>query len=677
MKRLNYAASLLLLAASAGAGAQQTPSRGEEIVVTGSRLGAGLPGASVSVITSEDIARSPTRTLPELLGLEAGVQTRDLYGNGAARATVDIRGFGAAAVSNTLVLIDGRRLNDIDLAAIDYAGLAPESIARIEVVRGNAGAVLYGDSAVGGVVNIVTKSGAPRAPEGRAAVAVGSDAHRQGDASYARTVGPVSAAAYGSYVHSDGYRDNNALIQRNLTGDLRHQAGDGEWYAKFTLDDQSLGLPGARLVTPTSSLLASNRRGAATPFDHAQQNGIAATLGFTRHLEGGLDVTIDGGLRRKDQEAQLIDAFSPAFNTFVETELATWSLTPRARGELHWGNLPIEVIAGADFYFAEYDSDRKNGPAAPPFHRFEAEQTSSALYAQATVGVLANTDLSVGARLQYVDVSARDRFDAAAPGGAFGTAIAPLDDDDVAYAANLGIEHRLNRRWALFGRVARAFRLPNIDERIGASPFGAAVASFELATQTSHDGEIGARYNSENLRVQASTFLMEVKNELHFDPATFTNRNFDPTRRQGVEASAAWRASEDWRLKAAAAYARARFRAGPFSGNDVPLVAPWTANIVAEWRLWPGIELSAGASYVAAKRLDNDEANVNPEIPGYALLDIKIGGEYESMFWSAAVNNLFDRDYYNYGVASTFTVGNFNAYPLPGRTFILRAGARF
>ncbi|MDO8596575.1 MAG: TonB-dependent receptor plug domain-containing protein, partial [Sulfuricaulis sp.] len=69
------------------------------VIVTSTRLtedSTRLP-ASVTILTAEDILRRPAQTLPELLALEAGVSMRSLYGNHAARATVDMRGFGAAS----------------------------------------------------------------------------------------------------------------------------------------------------------------------------------------------------------------------------------------------------------------------------------------------------------------------------------------------------------------------------------------------------------------------------------------------------------------------------------------------------------------------------------------------------------------------------------------------------
>jgi iron complex outermembrane receptor protein len=46
-------------------------------------------------------------------------------------------------------------------------------------------------------------------------------------------------------------------------------------------------------------------------------------------------------------------------------------------------------------------------------------------------------------------------------------------------------------------------------------------------------------------------------------------------------------------------------------------------------------------------------------------------------FWSVAAMNLLDQKYFDYGAASTSTYGRYNAYPLPGRTFMARVGARF
>ena len=75
--------------------------------------------------------------------------------------------------------------------------------------------------------------------------------------------------------------------------------------------------------------------------------------------------------------------------------------------------------------------------------------------------------------------------------------------------------------------------------------------------------------------------------------------------------------------------------------------------------------------------MDNDQPNTQPVIPANATVDFKLSGAYDRYFWSLSVNNLLNVLYYDDAIASAFTQGAFRAYPLPGRTFLLRAGATF
>jgi len=111
----------LLLAGLYGSNLAATETS-NNILVTATRIDPGNLKArgNTTVITAADIEKSTARTLPELLGREAGILTRSLFGNHGVNATVDMRGFGAASGQNTLILLDGRRLNDVDLSSVDF-----------------------------------------------------------------------------------------------------------------------------------------------------------------------------------------------------------------------------------------------------------------------------------------------------------------------------------------------------------------------------------------------------------------------------------------------------------------------------------------------------------------------------------------------------------------------------
>ncbi|MBR0903189.1 TonB-dependent receptor domain-containing protein [Bradyrhizobium liaoningense] len=651
----------------------------------------GIVGAATTVITAADIAHSPSQNLAEIIaGQVPGGQLTTLYGGQVgAKTSVDLRGFGAFATANTLVLINGRRLNDIDMAQVDLSTIPLVSIERIEITRGNSGAVLYGDNAVGGVINIVTRNGVGGPPvAARIEAGFGSFNTRLGNVSTSLNSGSWSTSFYGNTVKTDGYRDNNRYSQENGVGNLNYTTPGLTAFLTVTGDNQELRLPGGRTVDPSIGVdeVATNRRGTSTPFNYANQQGFGATAGFTKTLVNGLDLIVDGGMRDKKQQSAFFSSPTPvpAFftSTYVDADLTTWSVTPRLSLKSVAFGLPSQLLTGVDYYDASFRQNRGAGQGLAPWHTYDLRQQTVAGYFQHTLGVVPTTDISYGARVQSIRFSARDNFDPAAPFNADIGAL-PLESDETQYALHLGAEHRLNDMVSLFGRAARAFRTPDVDERVSSGPsfdpfFNPLPQTFRLKTQTSQDVEGGLRIRGGGLQMQSSLYLMDLTNEIHFNPILFYNTNLDPTRRYGSETSISYRVNDALLLRSGMAYTRATFREGVWAGNDVPLVSRYTASAGLTWNIWQNyVVLDATARFWSERRMDNDQAGTQKPIPANGTIDLKLSGQYERYFWSLSVNNVLNALYYDYAIASTFTDGRFSAYPLPGRSYLLKAGATF
>lgn len=632
-----------------------------EVTVTRPRLDEGLPGAAVTVVTAEDIALSPAQTLPELLSRAAGIQFRDLFGGTeGARATVDMRGFGAVGAQNTLILVNGRRLNDIDIVAVEFINIPLESIERVEIIRGNSAAVLYGDGAVGGAINIVTRPGAVFS-RAAADAAVGSYGLAEANLSVVRASLGWSVGVDANATTAGGYRVNSELRQRGIVADVRRFAPGGEWFLRTTIDDQHLGLPGARRVTAATSELATEPRGAATPNDYAAQVGHRTVLGMSRTLAGGGELVIDGGLRVKAQDSVIVSPFGPAFDTTTNTRLSTLSFTPRVRSGAG--------IAGIDYIYSDYDQIARSGTGDDSLHRYDLKQHSLALYGQNTFSLRPATDLSAGVRIQQVRFVGGDVLN---PGAVVTFLGVPFDGHreserhgDTAWAAHLGLDHGLGGGLVAFGRLGRSFRAPTVDERVLSS---ASYNSFRLRTQTSWDAEAGLRWRSARVDAQASVWVMNARDELHFNAGTFLSENLDPTRRVGAEAAASIALAGRWSLDLELAYIRARFRAGADKGKNLPLVSPWTGSATLRWDTAGGIAVAGSINGVGPKWMDNDDANTGGRIPGTALVDLRVSGMRGPWRGSLRINNLLDKQHFSYAVASTATPTTYNAYPLGGRT---------
>ena len=165
MRLTHYATSLFCLF-TAGPALAQTPADSSralrEVTVYGSRLNqsADQTGRYVTVIPGRTLSQYPVASLDDLLRLLPAIEVQS-RGNFGTQADITLRG---STFNQVLILLDGMRLNDpLTGHFAGYLPITPAEIEQIEVVRG-PGAALYGPDAVGGFVNIVTKTFAATSP---------------------------------------------------------------------------------------------------------------------------------------------------------------------------------------------------------------------------------------------------------------------------------------------------------------------------------------------------------------------------------------------------------------------------------------------------------------------------------------------------------------------------------
>ena len=665
-----------------GAQAQRTP----EVVVSGTRFESPVSDLAVnaSVITKEEIARSTARNLPDLLRSRAGIMTRDLFGNNGDRATVDLRGFGATAKQNTLILVDGQRISDPDLDSVQWSSVPLEMIERVEILRGS-GAVQYGDGASAGVINIVTRGPGPEGNRASGTARFGSwdtyDLSTQLEAAGKAAALSIFAQNY----RSNGYRDNNENRQTNvaLTGTWAGSALDAT--LRLALDRQGTRLPGARLVQPSAGidLVSTDRRGTATPLDYAQKDGNQATLDLHWQLGAGEFIL---GLGYRDKEQRSNFDFS-GFPDYRDIDLNVWSVQPRYRLRGTALGVAHTFVAGVDLVRWDYRLLRSNAKAniARPINTVDAEQENAAVYLLDTIKV--NDDITVtgGARRERQKITTSDFFDPGAPGGAFGSGAPGGEDEPKAWATELGVRMRVAPQMALIARAGRSFRFANVDEIYEVSPTFAQQFQF-LKPQRADTYEAGIALGDALPWLRAGVFVMDVDNEIHLDPFStgVGNRNMPPLRRKGFELEAQREVLPALSLSAAYTYTQAKFREGTLPGSPftqqnvqvadrtVPLVPRNKLNVAAQWRMAAQTEFRAETRYVGEQFMENDEGNtLGRQIPSYTVTDVKVSHRVGKLRLSAAIDNLFDRKYYTYAVRSQFVPDRFNAYPLPERSFWL------
>ncbi|NOQ68571.1 MAG: TonB-dependent receptor plug domain-containing protein, partial [Gammaproteobacteria bacterium] len=268
--------------------------------------------ASITVISRKQIEASGARHIVEVLRGQGGVQINDLYGDGS-RASIDMRGFGDAAGSNTLLLVDGRRLNNPDIASPDLNSIALEDVERIEIVQGSAG-VLFGDQAVGGVINIITRK--PGALRHSLKLSAGSyntvDFHAM--SSQALDNG-VNYRVSLDLRESDNYRDHNESSYLNGFGKLGYDYSSGSVFAEVQYIDDELNTPGTLFADEVAADRKQANSNFTTDFSNAETK--VGRLGLVQEL--GRHWTFEGEITRRDTDG--VFRLSSVFG--AETENAT------------------------------------------------------------------------------------------------------------------------------------------------------------------------------------------------------------------------------------------------------------------------------------------------------------------------------------------------------------------
>ncbi|MGD0335798.1 MAG: TonB-dependent receptor [Candidatus Omnitrophota bacterium] len=192
----------------------------DKIVVTASRVEE-YPGnlsRNVDVVTSTEMEKSGTQNLADTLTDLTSVDISD-YGGPSATKTIRMRGSTAAQV---LVLIDGRPINNPRDGEIDLSTIPLDNIAKVEVMHG-PGSSLYGSSAMGGVVNIITKKPPISGQEAELYSSFGTARTYIERMSYGAKVSKFGYLLSGGYQSSEGFRQNSALNAKDSNLKLEYE----------------------------------------------------------------------------------------------------------------------------------------------------------------------------------------------------------------------------------------------------------------------------------------------------------------------------------------------------------------------------------------------------------------------------------------------------------------------
>jgi iron complex outermembrane receptor protein len=577
----------------------------------------------ITVIDESAIAQSGANNLAELLRGQAGLHISDLFGDGS-QVTVDLRGFGPTAFSNTLILVDGRKLNNsADSSAPDLGIIDLESIQQIEILQGSGG-VLYGNQAVGGVINIIRKE----ISQDKTIVSLKAGSYNSAEisASINRIIGDTQISVAASDSSSDNYRDHNQTDIRHISILASHHYDSFDGYIELATSDDYIQTPGA-LLQPE---LDTDRTQSLPIYsgDFFDTRTDIFRIGMDREIDVYQSLNIDYSKRINDRE--FMQTFRPTPASFLSTQdrdtqtlSGKYILKPE-------NSARSSLVFGVDIEQTDYKLVSSMGPQ-------EMDQSIGDIYVSSNWNIADQKVISAGFR--YSDQKAEignDNF------------------DDSVSVFSLGYTQRIGD-WKLNARVDQNFRYPTVEEHTNV-PFGQPPG---LKTQEGVSLEVGAEIFANDNRYRATVYSVDLDNEIAFDSSGFSNLNLDSTKRQGLifEAFRQW--SNKFSTNLGFTLLDAEITDGAFEGNDLPLVPEKTLRIDGIYKINQGTRVNLEVISVDEQTFGGDFLNQLGKLDRYSVVNANISYVVNKWDLSFRINNLLDEEYSETG--SQFT--DFSAFP--------------
>ncbi len=635
----------------------------EKIVVTPTRMDQSdyESTSNVTVIGSKEIKSSYAKNIPELLMEKAGL---NVYNNSSDKTNkVDIRGFADTSVSNVLVLIDGRKINSVDTSGPDWLQIPIESIERIEVVRG-AGSVLYGDNAVGGVINIITKKGAGGF-SGKAGTMLGSYNTRQDDMEIQGREKKVSYYFYSKYYDTEGYRVNSSLLAKDANARVDFDATDllslgvsGGWHK----DDY--GMPGG--LDNQGQLDMYGRRGSSTASDFASTKDRYVKLSMAakpQFYDTDLGkFTIDYSYRNRDTYSWFFQGGFPAATKY---KIDTRGVTLKNTQDKDILNKAFNLVTGIDYYNVKNTIIGSEGNSDD----LTIYKDELGFYGYSEYEMLEKLFLNGGARYER----AKYRFDQQQPSVAYVT----RDPSETVFDG--GAKYEYAKGSNVYFDIQKTFRFLATDEWYSTWTG----LNTNLKQQSGIQYETGIKHNYHDiLTFSATPYWIEIDNEIYLNPAVSpgNNDNYPKTRRKGIELGLK---ANLLKLKEISfldklefftnyTYVEPKFRGGDYNGKDIPMVPrqQYTSGMSAGFKNY---DISLASRFIGERYAINDTNNQLPKVKSYFAVDGRVAYRNNFLEIYTSINNIFNEKYSEYAAKSTGASTKEVYYPAPERNFELGA----
>lgn len=677
------------------------------IVVTANRYENKIlnTGASVSTLGKATINHLPVNHLSNTLKFIPGIFTTSTDGMGL-NPQVSIRGFhGGGEAEYLKVLVDGIPINNLENGLVSWNMMPLFNIYSIEALRGGSSA-LYGDAAMGGVINIITDK--PEKSYTQANFGYGSFNSFNIGLNHGGKFKTGIFELYTNVEGTDGFRDHSKWNSVTVGGKTKLSLG-----LLSTLTIQSFGQmlnfdnPG-----PISEGQVMSDRLQSSPFykyDGNDYKRAVINADFRHKVNFKTDLSISLGYQRNESEVATTFTQPPVIlDMFTFTPIGLYDTTL-------FGNTKIREITIDQVHFAVrmFRSDptklfKTSGGIEANFGLYDNKvfdafqgfisdylvngqkdkklefagngyRIKSAAYLNGEVPLF--NDLKLIAGLRYDLIS--DAFESDIP-IADTTLNKTYHAVSPKVALNLSTGETSNYKGSVYGGYSQAFKAPTIDQRTDLKSLSAAIffeagpyyqmliinsdpySNADLKPQRSNNFEIGAyQYYRFSKRFAAEIsltgYFIMVKDEIDFDLTEFKYRNISSSRHTGLESNLNLYYRNHLKGFINLNTTEVRFASGNNKGNYLKGIP--SLFHISGISYEPESGFGGSLSFFGASGMYLDDENTTKLDP-YLSINARFGYSFASTSVYLDIENIFDKLYNSTGY---LFYGTKYLYPAVGR----------
>ena len=640
------------------ASAADQPRFATELVVTPERgeTPRNLVPAATAVLDATTLAELPAAHPSEMISFLPGFSVaRSRFD--AGRPVVSARGFfGGGEAEYVVLLVDGVQVADAESGLVDWAAIPASAIRRIEAFRG-PGASLYGDSAVGGVIQILTD----RSAQGRLTATGGSFGTMNADGSWGRQAGAALFTLSGAARRTGGAYEHSASHQFVGAGSAEGQRGALSWRWSADGGTREREDPGslsrdAFQIDPYSS-------DPIYRFDALDRQDLSTAFTL-RHQSPAWRPQARIHVAVRDEDLIRTILLAPGLGDRRARALSTAAVGGSLEGEHVLGSRQMVLLRfGTDASRENLDTTYRgvsdSGAVLDVNSEASGHRVRAGLFASSAWSMTSRVRLSGGIRWDHVD------------DGGFASA---SGDANRAWSPRAGVSVQLNDEGTLsfYGQVSRAFKAPTVDQLFDPRPYPDfqggtfSISNPQLVPQRATNVEAGVS-GAGPVRWSALAYWAGVDDEIDFDVRTFSYSNIGESRHTGIELEG----EGQWgRIRPFLSYAMARVTEVDSSRQlkNVPrhrVAVGAAVDLPWEIHAYGRFEHAAGAF------LDDDNVF---RIATPSTIDLRVRRPFGRHAAFVDLFNVTGDRYEDYGFTLTDFRGQVVPYVYPGAPRAVRAG---